>query len=153
MDRACHLVMQQGAITSHGSTNLPVIYAFGLEGMSIKARKGALALMDHKFSRHLYQRLKQDVHPSSITRIDEYLSSKTCCNCSSHGVESRVQYLQHPATAYAPQRQSYRVVICNTCNRRLHRDGNAAHNLALDPWSYLKWRRRVGFRIRPSLLM
>lgn len=53
MDRACHLGMQQGAITSHGNTSLPVIYAFGLDGMSKRARKGALAPMDHKFSRHL----------------------------------------------------------------------------------------------------
>lgn len=156
MDRACHLIMEQSTRTLHENVGYgphrPTIFALGLDGLSRKSRKGALAPMDHKLSRHLFQRIRQQAHPASITitRIDEYLSSKTCCNCSMNGLNSRVQFLNYPATPYAPQRQSYRVVVCNTCHQRLHRDGNAAHNLALDTWCILRWRQRPHQRIRPS---
>ncbi|KAG0183967.1 hypothetical protein DFQ28_000385, partial [Apophysomyces sp. BC1034] len=59
-----------------------LVYAFGLNGMSRKSRRRALAPMDHKIANALYRKISQnnrhkDRQQADIcTRVDKYLTLK-----------------------------------------------------------------------------
>ncbi|KAF7725304.1 hypothetical protein EC973_000315 [Apophysomyces ossiformis] len=75
-----------------------LVYAFRLDGMSRKSRRGALAPMEHKIANALYRKINQKnrnkdrQHADVCTRVDAYLTLK-------EGQDRRVDFLRRYPTA------------------------------------------------------
>ena len=138
------------------------IYAFGLDGLSTKARKGSLPPVDNKLARALLQLISAVRPQDALTRVDEYMSSKICSSCIKLGNSVVTSYfrraphlpVRNPAKLDSQGRvEIFRLVHCNGdngCGKVLHRDGNAASNLATAAKCILKYRQRPQCFIRPS---
>lgn len=168
IDKTCSLIINQAAQGREDVDPRPQLFAFGMDGLSEKARKGQRSPMDHKVSRALFRKLRQlnarrrRPMRHALTRVDEYKTSKTCCRCiKSRGVlpmNENVEYLGRPPRIgdarsrvdNTGQFRTFRVVRCNTCNRIFHRDGNAAENMCTIARYYLRYNRRQARFIRPS---
>ncbi|KAF7728189.1 hypothetical protein EC973_006583 [Apophysomyces ossiformis] len=124
-----------------------LVYAFGLDGMSRKSRRGALAPMDHKIANALYRKINQKnrskdrQHADVCTRVDEYLTSKVCCRCSK---KDRAR-LENDA-----REKEQRVLRCENCGHTFHWDSNAADNQATIARYMLRFQQRPRCFIHPS---
>ncbi|KAF7721575.1 hypothetical protein EC973_004467, partial [Apophysomyces ossiformis] len=159
LDKACYLITNQARRTFDMNHEMDdnqrhvdeprLVYAFGLDGMSRKSRREALAPMDHKIANALYRKINQKnrnkdrQHADVCTRVDEYLTSKVCCRCSKEAVQDR-------ARLEKGQEKVLRVVQCANCGRTFHRDGNAADNQATIARYMLRFQQRPRWFIRPS---
>ncbi|KAG0190848.1 hypothetical protein DFQ28_001436 [Apophysomyces sp. BC1034] len=135
LDKACYLITNQAMHTFGMNREIDpttrhvecprLVYAFGLDRMSRKSRKGALAPMDHKIAKTIEGR---------IDNMPIYtLKSTNISRRSSIG-----------------QEKVLRIVQCANCGRTFHRDGNAADNQTTIARYMLRFQQRPRWFIRPS---
>ncbi|KAI7873650.1 hypothetical protein K492DRAFT_200548 [Lichtheimia hyalospora FSU 10163] len=177
IDQACFLIMNQANATAeqdHTSQEgydpqedtRPLVFGFGLDGISQRNRRGAVAAMDQKLINALFRKIKQ-VNRSKVvhlrdfcTRVDEYMTSQTCCRCIKDTIVAQAEYLVRQANLFDRMEQNaqgqvevYRIVVCEHNNVHIyHRDGNAAENMATIMRYMLRFQQRPARFIRPSRL-
>ncbi|CDH49181.1 predicted protein [Lichtheimia corymbifera JMRC:FSU:9682] len=168
LDQACYLVTNQASATDIVPDERPLVFGFGLDGISQQSRRGAVTPMDQKLINALFRKIKQanrgrQVNARDIcTRVDEYMTSQTCCRCIKNAEISQAEYHVRQATINdrmtqnaQGQVQLFRVVRCaqHPDQHTYHRDGNAAENMATILRYMIRFQRRPNRFIRQSRVL